>query len=306
MAVTRRQTRMASSRPTKRPKTASTSVAASAKPASSTNVLSNRPDGDPGHGGDTVAGNILRAEKQMSDSLENLSFSSPVTHVYNPHVYAWDLHEWYVKTYGDSRREILLVGMNPGPWGMAQTGVPFGQVDTVKDWLKMPADIAQLIRSPDKVHEKRPIDGLDCKRSEVSGRRLWKEFAEEKYKTPESFFSSSEQGFFVHQYCPLMFLESTGRNRTPVQIRASERKPLLEICDQALLQVIQAVQPKIIGGIGAFAADRCKIVVEQAGIDARVGKLLHPSPASPAANKGWVEKFSAQLDQLLAGESQTN
>ncbi len=63
--------------------------------------------------------------------------------------------------------------MNPGPWGMVQSGVPFGEVAAVRDWMKIKSSAKQ----PKSVHPKRPIEGLSCKRSEVSGRRLWGLFA---------------------------------------------------------------------------------------------------------------------------------
>ncbi len=140
----------------------------------------------------------------MSDELEKLKFASPVTHVYNPLEYAWEAHRWFVEKYGNSKRKVLLVGMNPGPWGMAQTGVPFGEVQAVKNWLKMPIDIE--IRKPPKEHPKREVLGLSTERSEVSGQRLWQEWAQATYGTPENFF---EDMFFVHNYCPLMFLEAS-------------------------------------------------------------------------------------------------
>lgn len=175
---------------------------------------------------------------------------------------------------------------------MAQTGVPFGEVSTVRDWLKMPVDTR--IARPSPEHEKRPVLGLSTKRTEVSGRRLWQEWAQGIYGTPENFF----QDFFVHNYCPLMFLESTGRNRTPVQLRVKERQPLLNICDEALRAVITALNPQFVCGIGGFAAARCKAALKSADLDLRVGTLLHPSPASPAANKGWLAQFTAQLNEL--------
>lgn len=176
---------------------------------------------------------------------------------------------------------------------MAQTGVPFGEVSTVRDWMKMPADMP--IARPKREHEKRPVLGLATPRTEVSGRRLWQEWAKGSYETPENFF----ENFFVHNYCPLMFLESSGRNRTPVQLRAAERAQLHTICDEALRSIIVTLKPEFICGIGKFAATRCKAALDLTDIEAQVGTLLHPSPASPAANKGWVEKFTTQLNELM-------
>ena len=182
--------------------------------------------------------------------------------------------------------------MNPGPWGMAQTGVPFGEVRSVTDWLGMPSDTN--IRKPTREHPKREVCGLNTKRSEVSGKRLWHEWAEQEYSTPDAFFAT----FFVHNYCPLMFMEQTGRNRTPAQLKADERQNIANICDLALTDVVEAMKPKLVCGIGQYAKERCEAALGEFK-DLRIGYLLHPSPASPASNKGWKEKFMTQLETLM-------
>lgn len=199
-----------------------------------------------------------------------------------------------------------MIGMNPGPFGMAQTGVPFGEVAAVKDFILMPSDIE--IGKPPKENKARPINGLSCHRSEVSGRRLWLEWAREDYETADKFFET----FFVHNYCPLLFLEASGKNRTPVQLKAAEREAVIKICDDGLRSVVKALKPKAICGIGGFAVKRCqqalKNEIEEEGLI--IGTVLHPSPASPAANRGWVEKARIQigeiLEQVAAGEANVN
>ena len=74
------------------------------------------------------AAKVLAATAELRDEVDALRFSEPVAWVYNPLHYAWPLHEKYVRTWGASPRRVLMMGMNPGPWGMAQTGVPFGEV----------------------------------------------------------------------------------------------------------------------------------------------------------------------------------
>lgn len=230
----------------------------------------------------------------MSTALDLQSFSPPTTHVYNPLNYAWDAHEWYVRQYGNSRKRVLLVGMNPGPWGMAQTGVPFGQVSAVRDFLKMPPDIS--IGRPLKPNAARPVQGLSCERSEVSGRRLWCEWAQTDYGSAREFFAT----FFVHNYCPLMFMEKGGRNRTPVQLKATERVGIEEVCDVGLREVVRAVEPRLVCAIGGFAEKRCRLALHGHEFEAvRIGKVLHPSPASPLANRGWVEAMREQMGALM-------
>lgn len=227
----------------------------------------------------------------MSEGLCTHEFASPVTHVYNPLEYAWKAHEWYVNRYGNTRKDVLLVGMNPGPWGMAQTGVPFGEVTAVREFLGMREDIE--ISKPEKENAARPVTGMECARSEVSGRRLWLEWAREEYVSADKFF----ERFFVHNYCPLMFMESSGRNRTPVQLKASERRGVNEVCDKGLREVVKALEVGVVCGIGGFAEERCKKALE--GMDVVVVRVLHPSPASPAANRGWVSVARKQIGDAL-------
>lgn len=212
----------------------------------------------------------------------------PVTHVYNPLVYAWKAHCEYLRLYGaGASREVVLLGMNPGPWGMAQTGVPFGEVSLVRGWL----GIEVAIDPPAGEHPKRPVLGFSCRRSEVSGRRLWG-WARECFSKPEFFF----QRFFVANYCPLMFLEASGRNRTPDRLPIAERKPLLRLCDRGLRRTVETLRPRWVVGIGRFAEQRARHALQ--GTDIAVGGVLHPSPASPAANRNWQRHFVEQLTKL--------
>jgi len=230
---------------------------------------------------------LIDIARDLSTEVDRLEFSSPVTHVYNPLDYAWAAHAQYLEHYGDRPKEIFFLGMNPGPWGMVQTGVPFGEVVAVKDWLEIDAPIGR----PEHEHPKRPVRGLDCTRSEVSGARIWG-WARDHFGTSEAFFSR----FFIANYCPLAFMESTGRNRTPDKLPASERQPLLEVCNRALRRSVDYLQPDLVVGVGAFAEKRARDVLSGSGI--RIGRILHPSPASPAANRGWAQQATRELRDL--------
>lgn len=222
--------------------------------------------------------------RDLRDEVGELGFAPPVTHVYNPLDYAWEPHRRYLRRYGGAPKEAVLVGMNPGPWGMAQTGVPFGEVSMVRDWLGIEGEVG----APPQPHPKRPIEGFGCRRSEVSGRRLWG-WARERFATPERFFAR----FFVHNYCPLAFLEETGRNRTPDKLPGAESGPLYAACDRALRRTIERLGPRRVIGIGAFAEARARAALD--GLEVEIGRILHPSPASPAANRGWAEQAEAEL-----------
>ena len=235
-----------------------------------------------------TADRLLAAARTLSAACAALRFDAPVTHVYNPLDYAWAPCEAYLRRYGSGRKRVVFLGMNPGPFGMMQTGVPFGEVAAVRDWMGIEAPVAR----PAQQHPKRPIEGFDCRRSEVSGRRLWG-WAAARFGTAEAFFAES----FVLNYCPLVFLEASGRNRTPDQMPAAETAPLYAACDAHLRETIAALEPDWAIGIGGFAAKR---LAQALGPDAgpRIAQILHPSPASPAANRGWAEAVDRTLAEL--------
>jgi single-strand selective monofunctional uracil DNA glycosylase len=229
---------------------------------------------------------LAKISAKLARQVDQLSFAAPVTHVYNPLQYARSLHEAFL-AFAHPGVPALLLGMNPGPWGMAQTGVPFGEVSMVRDWLGLEGQVKQ----PAEVHPKRPILGLESSRSEVSGQRLWS-WAKDRFSDPKSFFSQ----FFVSNFCPLAFMEESGRNRTPDKLPAEEREPLFAICDQALREVVQELQPQQVIGIGKFAETQARRAL--ADFDLPISTILHPSPASPAANRGWQPQAEAKLNQL--------
>jgi len=227
---------------------------------------------------------LTDAARTLAAAVDKLRFGPPITHVYNPLTYAWPMHQQYLQRFGRGPKRVVFMGMNPGPWGMAQTGVPFGEVAHVRDWL----GLDQPIDTPDAEHPKRPIQGLACPRCEVSGRRLWGLFAE-RFGSPQAFFADH----FVSNYCPLVFMEESGRNFTPDKLPAAERDALQAACDAHLLAVAEATRAQIFVGVGAFAAKCATRVLADRGT--RVVQVLHPSPASPAANRGWAKQATGQL-----------
>jgi len=229
----------------------------------------------------------VQISRRLSDSVDALRFAPPVAFVYNPLAYARRSHERYLERFARPGVRALLLGMNPGPWGMVQTGVPFGEIGLVRDWM----GIEEPVDRPPVEHPKRPIEGFACRRSEVSGARLWG-WAKERFRTAERFF----ERFFVWNYCPLAFLEDTGRNRTPDKLPAAEKAELFAVCDRALTAIVEALEPELVVGIGAFARDRAERTLGDSG--PRFGTLLHPSPASPIANRGWAPQAERQLREL--------
>ena len=240
---------------------------------------------------------IVSASRDLSRKLADLRFSDPVEYVYNPFEYARAAWEQYLTRYGSGRKRVIFLGMNPGPWGMVQNGIPFGERDAVAEWLRIDAPII----SPDSTHPKRPVKGYGCPRSEVSGRRFWG-LMRNRFGLPEVFFDSH----FVANYCPLAFLEGSGRNRTPDKLPAAEAHALFAACDALLAEIVAVMRPEWLIGVGAFATNRARSVVAALEKETdrpyastpHVATVLHPSPASPRANAGWDSAATRQLVEL--------
>lgn len=230
---------------------------------------------------------LTRACEALCAELAPLEFAPPVTHVYNPMIYARGAYFDYLRRYASTRKRVVYFGMNPGPFGMTQTGVPFGEVSMVRDFLGVQGRVGK----PDHEHPKRPVEGFDCKRSEVSGARLWGAI-QAKHPKPDTFFERA----LIINYCPLVFMEESGRNRTPDKLRPNERELLYEACDRHLRAVIDALQPQYVIGVGKFAETRARTALD--GRPITIGTIPHPSPASPAANRGWAKQADAALEKL--------
>lgn len=231
------------------------------------------------------------AGKKLISELSSLHFSEPVTHTYNPMEYAWEAHCEYLRRFANTTKKVLFLGMNPGPWGMAQTGIPFGEIPAVRDWMGIELEIGQ----PRVPHPKRPIEGFACERSEVSGRRLWGLFAS-KFPDANDFFADH----FVSNFCPLVWMAETGRNITPDKLPKAEFAPVAAACHQYLATLIDELQPSHLIGVGAFAEKQLKATAKAAFPEKEfaIAKILHPSPASPLANKGWPNIPTQQLSEL--------
>ena len=234
------------------------------------------------------AATLIDLSRKLADDLGGFHFSAPVSHTYNPLVYARAPHELYLNRFGSGKKRVFLLGMNPGPYGMAQTGVPFGEISAVRDWMGITAPVGKPILE----HPKRPIDGFACMKSEVSGRRLWGLFSE-KFPKPEHFFAHH----YVANYCPLIWMSTTGANLTPDKLSTAEMEPIEAICLDHLTAVIRLLEPVILIGIGGFAEARLHRAAEKTGGQYQIGRILHPSPASPAANRGWAQAAEKQLKE---------
>ena len=227
---------------------------------------------------------LIDAAYELREALRGLSFTAPVTHTYQPLDYAWQTHCDYLERYGAGKKRVLFLGMNPGPFGMAQTGVPFGEISAVRDWM----NISGPVGVPDHPHPKRPIEGFACSKSEVSGRRLWGLFAQ-RFPHADDFF----RDHFVANYCPLVWMSASGANITPDKLPAAEIRPVEAACLAHLRRVIAILEPQRLVGVGAYAEQRLREAAPN--FNGIISKILHPSPASPAANRDWSGTAQQQL-----------
>jgi single-strand selective monofunctional uracil DNA glycosylase len=234
-----------------------------------------------------TAAALIDAARLLSATVGEMDFPAPVTHVYNPLAYARAVHEHYLARYGAGKKRVVFVGMNPGPFGMVQTGVPFGEVAVVRDWLRLDGAIGQ----PAHANPARPVEGFACARSEVSGRRLWGLF-QARFGAADAFFADH----FVANYCPLAFFVA-GRNLTPDKLPAAAQAPLRQACDQHLATLVAALEAEWVIGVGAWAEACARNALTHLKT-LKTGRILHPSPASPAANRGWDEAATRQLREL--------
>ena len=237
---------------------------------------------------------MIEASSKLRDDVgkfaDSLVKEGSVDAVYNPQAYAWEPHRAYLELASGGGAKTLLLGMNPGPHGMGQMGIPFAATSVVRELLK----ITNLeVGQPRNPHPKRPISGLDWPKEEVSGTRLWGLLANE-YGSAESIFKS----VFLLNHCPLMlFSGERATNITPDKITGPTTKALLERCDEHLREVVDIMQIERVIGVGRYSEKRALNALS--GIDISVTTCWHPSPASPLANRNKGEDWKKNVRNVL-------
>lgn len=230
---------------------------------------------------------LLDRTQKLREQVNSISFTFD-GYIYNPLDYAWNSHCEYLKKINTNPKAFFL-GMNPGPLGMMQTGIPFGEVNFVKNWMKIEA----VVEKPKREHPNRPVLGFNCPRSEISGKRFWGLFSQ-RYPNSDDFFKSN----CVFNYCPLGFLDAgkTAKNITPDKLNKIERLELERICDLYLYDVLEFLKPQVLIGVGKYAQAKLNAVNKDK--NRLVISIIHPSPGNPQANKNWDEKTIKTLQDV--------
>ena len=76
---------------------------------------------DPGNERLMIAQELIELTRRFSKKMGGLRFGGAVANVYNPLDYARIPHEEYLRRYAAGEKTAVFLGMNPGPFGMAQT-----------------------------------------------------------------------------------------------------------------------------------------------------------------------------------------
>ena len=237
---------------------------------------------------------LIRAAADLRDDVgpigRKLVSEGSVDVCYNPLEYAWDAHEAYLKRMGSSSARTVVLGMNPGPHGMGQMGIPFAATSMVRDLL----DITGIpVNQPEVADPRRPVIGLEYPRKEVSGIRLWG-LLSERYGNAEAIASN----VFLVNHCPLMlFTGPRATNITPDKVAGPTAHALLERCDEHLREVVGVLDAKRVIGVGKFAESRAKAALADYSVE--ILGCWHPSPASPLANRNGGADWRANVRAVL-------
>ena len=241
-----------------------------------------------------VVEQLIRAAARLRDDVgpigQALVSEGSVDVSYNPLAYAWDVHVAYLEKMGGHGAGTVVLGMNPGPRGMGQQGVPFGATSVVRDLLGI---TGISVGQPESADPRRPVVGLEYPREEVSGTRLWGLLS-------ESFGDANAIAgrVFLVNHCPLMlFSGARATNITPDKITGPTARALLERCDEHLREVVAVLNAERVIGVGKFAESRARSALADEVVE--VVGCWHPSPASPLANRNAGADWRANVRAVL-------
>ena len=215
--------------------------------------------------------NCEHCKSKIIKDNDNIEFA------YNPLNYAWEPHKKYLENYGSLGAKTIVMGMNPGH-GMGNTGIPFGCPEKVSKYLNI---TGLKVKEPVKVHPKRRINGLECEKPEISGKRILG-LIEDIYGPPKNAFKN----VFVLNHFPLWMFNSAGQNITPDKLKKSSAEDIFKICNKYLSDIINMLNAKKIIGVGKYANKMAHIAIKENNLEGIIiEEIPHPSPANPLANK---------------------
>ncbi|MFB6344166.1 MAG: uracil-DNA glycosylase family protein [bacterium] len=233
--------------------------------------------------------NPVSVTEDLNERIKGLTFEEKVEWYYNPLDYAFEVHKAYLKSFGNDTKTGFFLGMNPGPWGMAQTGIPFTDPHIARDWMGLPE---RPIGTPPNEREDRPVDGWSSDRKEASGQKLHGYFRN-IFGSLDAFFETN----IVMNYCPLVMFSEEATNLTPEDLLKDDRQALFDICDPYLGDLIEFYDPDVFVGIGRFGQRRLMELTERT--EEEVAYLPHPSPASPIATRDGGDYWRGLVDDML-------
>ena len=280
---------------------------------------------------------LIKTTRILADDLHALRRPAGVSHVYNPLRYMWPAHERFLSRHyvtdrasapdgrldfyepaGATRpRRYLILGMNPGPHGMVQTGLPFG--DVVNAAAMLGYRTGDQVPAPDlagvELHPSRPVIGLSATRREASGERLWGGLA--------AIFGGLEQTLaacFAANYCPLAYFadDAQGTNVTPEDFGKKTIKgepnprhdpgyaaELDKVCLPYLVRVARAMRVEVILAVGRYAEAKANIIAALQPDDSRPARpkvvyLTHPSPLATRSAGEWATMARHALENAGA------
>lgn len=198
--------------------------------------------------------------------------------IYNPLEYCLDPFIQYLEKGGE-KRDIVFLGMNPGPFGMMQNGIPFGASNFVNNYLNIEKDFDK--QKIEKEHPKYKIIGKNIERQEISGTKLWG-LIQSFYPDSNTFLENQ----IVLNYLQLAILDKEkGKNITPDKLNKDVRTKIENICDNQLREILDILESKVLIGVGKYSYDSLLRVKK----NEKVIKINHPSPLNARYFKTWTE-----------------
>jgi single-strand selective monofunctional uracil DNA glycosylase len=220
--------------------------------------------------------------------------------VLDPGRYGERWHHRFRRCYPVGPRPLLVFGLNPGPYGMAQTGVPF------TDLKRLEFHLPRLWRELLAAREPVALPGLAPPSLRPFLTRTFESSSVRVYKFLERAFGSAEQAFrrvaFVNP-CPLLFIDrATGENRTPADLPRAAPRLMREFDALRRTTVLEAVSELEARGAVLLGKDvaRAAAPALRAALPAdSVLEWEHPARAVPEtwarglheslAARGWID-----------------